>query len=136
MPWMARKIALFSPNAAAASNSLVMRTGTPGWTRSAPGVYVSAIPTTDDDGTGPSRAPCSDLHPTSTRFQTGRRSLTRFAFLRPNAKSPEGFRTQGFRIHFVGTNAPTRPNGLHYLFLCPERFARLTRGASEYPVTQ
>lgn len=48
--------------------------------------------------------------------------------------SPERFRAQGFRIHFVGTNAPTRPNGLHYVFLCPERFARLTRGASEYPV--
>lgn len=40
-----------------------------------------------------------------------RRSSTRFAFQRPNAKSPEGLRTQGFEIHFVRANAlPTDPD--------------------------
>ncbi len=64
--------------------------------------------------------------------------ILRYLFQIPfmKSKSPEGFRTQGFGIHFVGTSAPTRPNGLHCLFLCPERFARLTRGASDHPVTR
>ncbi|KVN25680.1 hypothetical protein WJ63_15315 [Burkholderia pyrrocinia] len=59
MPWIERVIALVSPNAATASYSLVMRTGTFGATSPAPGVYVSTMPTTDVDGTAIVRGPVS-----------------------------------------------------------------------------